>query len=45
LYDKSLERFQPFLSCLPGRHNPVGLIDRSLIEAQIERFHQARLQP
>jgi uncharacterized Ntn-hydrolase superfamily protein len=45
LYDKSLERFQPFLSCLPGRHNAVGLIDRTLIEAQIERFHQARLKP
>ena len=44
-YDKSLERFQPFLSCLPGRHNPVGLTDRTLIEAQIERFHQARLKP
>jgi len=45
LYDKSLERFQPFLSCLPGRHNPVGLTDRGLIDAQIERFHQARLKP
>jgi len=45
LYNKSLERFQPFLSCLPGRHNPVGLTDRTLIEAQIERFHQARLKP
>jgi hypothetical protein len=45
LYDKSLERFQPFLSCLPGRHNAVGLIDRTLIEAQIERFHQARRKP
>lgn len=45
LYDKSLERFQPFLSCLPGRHNSVGLTDRTLIEAQIERFHQARLKP
>ena len=44
LYDKSLERFQPFLSCLPGRHNPVGLTDRALIDAQIERFHQARLK-
>ena len=45
LYDKSLERFQPFLSCLPGRHNSVGLTDRTLIEAQIQRFHQARLKP
>ena len=45
LLEKSLESFQPFLTCLPGRHNPVGLTDRSLIEAQIERFHQARLKP
>ena len=45
LLEKSLERFQPFLTCLPGRHNPVGLTDRRLIEAQIERFHQARLKP
>ena len=45
LYDKSLERFQPFLSCLPSRHNAVGLTDRTLIEAQIERFHQARRKP
>jgi len=45
LYDKSLERFQAFLSCLPGRHNPVGLTDRALIDAQIERFQQARLKP
>lgn len=35
LYEKSLERFQPFLECLPGRHNPSGLIDREKIEAHI----------
>lgn len=51
LYDKSLERFQPFLTCLPGRHSPAGLTDRSLIEARIEQFHdtlknvQARTTP
>lgn len=39
LYDKSLERFQPFVSCLAGRHHPAGLIDRSLIEARIQAFH------
>lgn len=39
LYDKSLERFQPFLTCLPGRHSPSGITDRSLIEARIEQFH------
>lgn len=42
LYDKSLERYQPFMACLPGRHDPVGLTDRSEIEARIQRFHTAR---
>lgn len=39
LYEKSLERFQPFVACLPGRHNPTGLTDRAEIEASIARFH------
>ena len=42
LYDKSLERFQPFVSCLPGRDRPAGIIDRALIEAEVERFHALR---
>ena len=42
LYDKSLERFQPFVSCLPGRDRPAGIIDRVLIEAEVERFHALR---
>ena len=42
LYRKSLERFQPFLACLPGRHNATGLTDRAEIEASIERFHAQR---
>ena len=42
LYDVSLQRFQPFVTCLPSREHPSGTIDRSLIEAQIERFHAAR---
>lgn len=42
LYQKSLERFQPFIACLPGRHNPTGLTDRAEIEASIERFHAQR---
>jgi len=42
LYDKSLERYQPFVSCLPGRARPAGITDRSLIEAEIERFAAAR---
>lgn len=42
LYDVSLQRFQPFLSCLPGRHDTVGELDRSRIEAAIEHFHATR---
>lgn len=42
LYDVSLERFQPFVECLPSRENPSGVLDRSVIEANIERFHAAR---
>jgi uncharacterized Ntn-hydrolase superfamily protein len=42
LYEVSLQRFQPFTACLPGRHDPVGEIDRSRIEARIERFLAAR---
>jgi uncharacterized Ntn-hydrolase superfamily protein len=38
LYAKSLERYQPFLSCLPKRDDPVGLTDRGEIEARIARF-------
>lgn len=44
LYKKSLERFQPFLACLPGRSQPHGLTDRAQIEAHIERFHAQRLR-
>ena len=39
LYMVSLERFQPFLSCLPGRGRPAGITDRAQIEAVIEQFH------
>jgi uncharacterized Ntn-hydrolase superfamily protein len=42
LYDRSLERFQPFVACLAGRHDPVGLIDRDAIEARVAAFHAAR---
>ena len=44
LYQVSMERFQPFVSCLAGRHDPTGLIDRSQIDATIARFHAAREQ-
>jgi uncharacterized Ntn-hydrolase superfamily protein len=39
LHAISLERYQPFMACLPGRHDPVGLTDRAEIEARIARFH------
>ena len=42
LYEKSLERFQPFVACLPRAGDPVGITDRTVIEAEIERFHAAR---
>lgn len=42
LYKVSLQRYQPFMACLPGRHDPVGLTDRSQIEARIEAFHARR---
>jgi hypothetical protein len=42
LYRKSLERFQPFVACLAGRHDPVGLLQRDEIEARIEAFGAAR---
>jgi uncharacterized Ntn-hydrolase superfamily protein len=42
LYTVSLERFQPFVACLAGRHDAVGEIDRTRIEARIEAFRAAR---
>ena len=41
LYVKSLERFQPFVACLPSRSRPAGVTDRSTIEAEIQRFQAA----
>ena len=42
LYAVSLQRFQPFVACLAGRHYPVGELERSRIEARIETFRAAR---
>lgn len=42
LYDVSLERFQAFVSCLPSRARPAGIIDRAVIEREVERFRAAR---
>lgn len=42
LYAKSLERFQPFVACLPRHDDPAGVTDRAMIEAAVERFHVSR---
>jgi uncharacterized Ntn-hydrolase superfamily protein len=42
LYEKSLERFVPFVACLPSRVRPGGITNRAVIEAEIERFHSLR---
>ena len=38
LYRKSLERFQPFATCLPSRARPAGITDRAVIEATVQKF-------
>jgi uncharacterized Ntn-hydrolase superfamily protein len=38
LYEKSLERYQPFVGCLPSRSRPAGITDRAVIEREIELF-------
>ena len=42
LLETSQERFQPFMSCLPSRQRPAGIIDRNEIEAEVARFQLAR---
>jgi uncharacterized Ntn-hydrolase superfamily protein len=42
LYEKSFERFQPFVACLPSRANAGGITDRAVIEREIERFQAER---
>jgi uncharacterized Ntn-hydrolase superfamily protein len=42
LYQVSLERYQPFVTCLPGRGQPAGVTDRGEIEARISRFQVAQ---
>jgi uncharacterized Ntn-hydrolase superfamily protein len=42
LYVKSLERFQPFMSCLPSRARPAGITDRASIESEVQRFQAER---
>jgi uncharacterized Ntn-hydrolase superfamily protein len=42
LYEVSLDRFQPFVSCIPSRARPAGITDRAVIEAHIAQFQSAR---
>lgn len=42
LYQKSLERYQPFSACLPSRHRPAGITDRAAIEAEVASFQARR---
>ena len=42
LYEVSLERFQPFVSCLATRASPAGITDRAVIEDVIARFQAKR---
>jgi uncharacterized Ntn-hydrolase superfamily protein len=37
LYRVSLERYQPFVRCLPSRARPAGVTDRAVIEDEIAR--------
>ena len=38
LYEKSGDRLQPFVACLPSRAHPAGVVDRADIEERIARF-------
>jgi len=42
LYEVSLDRFQPFVACLPSTRSPDGITDRAVIEAEIARFQATR---
>ena len=44
LYATSLERLQPFVACLPGRHDAAGVTDRAQIEARVAAFQAQRSQ-
>jgi uncharacterized Ntn-hydrolase superfamily protein len=44
LHGVSLERYQPFLSCLASARSAAGVTDRAVIEAEIARFTAARVR-
>jgi uncharacterized Ntn-hydrolase superfamily protein len=41
LYRKSLERYQPFVRCLPSKARPAGITDRAVIEDEIARSQKS----
>jgi uncharacterized Ntn-hydrolase superfamily protein len=45
LYEKSGDRLQPFVACLPSRAHPAGIVDRADIEERIARFVAERTRP
>ena len=45
LFRMSLERFQPFVSCLPSRSSAAGITDRAVIEERIAAFQAERGKP
>ena len=44
LHRKCLERFQPFIECLPSRANAAGITDRAQIDAHVEAFQRSRAE-
>ena len=42
LYEKSFERYQAMLECLPSESRPWGTTDRTEVEASIARYQAAR---
>jgi uncharacterized Ntn-hydrolase superfamily protein len=42
LFAVSLERFQPFMGCLPSKRRPDGITDRAVIDAEVARFQAER---
>ncbi|MEP6701859.1 MAG: DUF1028 domain-containing protein [Betaproteobacteria bacterium] len=43
LHEKSLDRYQAFVSCLPSAAHPAGITERATIEATIERFRSKHI--
>ena len=42
LYETSLDRFQPFLACVPSKARPAGITDRAAIEELLAKFQATR---